>query len=378
MSEHTVPDLAAAADAVDLADGVIGAAVRRLAATGGPDAHQVLAYDVAHAAAAAATARALLDYGTNGEDEAAHRLRLHRRDGARPPHPPRRPGTAVGRRARRPRSGSPAAGNVPGPRVPVRARRDARSPAPRRRHGDGPGHVPLVRRQRRRAARRARPSHQRRRARGDHRRARRARGVRPVGPGRVRGLQRGRRSGVPGDGHRDRGAQPGEPRDRGIVDHSPRDPHPGARPRRDGGPEEALAAAAGHRRGDGGRRRDRARLRQRCRRPQGHRHAGGWSRRHAGVGDQRGQDVVHVRRPRRRAHAARPHRPRSGQGSPRPAACSSSPSRAAMPTGSSSPRTTARRTGRAGSAGGRSTRSAIAACTATSSPWRTGGCRPTT
>ena len=70
MSEHTVPDLAAAADAVDLADGVIGAAVRRLAATGGPDAHQVLAYDVAHAAAAAATARALLDYGTNGEDEA--------------------------------------------------------------------------------------------------------------------------------------------------------------------------------------------------------------------------------------------------------------------------------------------------------------------
>jgi (2S)-methylsuccinyl-CoA dehydrogenase len=70
MTEHTVPDLAAAADAVDLADGVIGAAVRRLAATGGPDAHQVLAYDVAHAAAAAATARALLDYGTHGDVEA--------------------------------------------------------------------------------------------------------------------------------------------------------------------------------------------------------------------------------------------------------------------------------------------------------------------
>jgi (2S)-methylsuccinyl-CoA dehydrogenase len=63
-------DLAAAADAVDLADGVIGAAVRRLATIGGPDANQVLAYDVAHAASAAATARALLDYGAKGDVEA--------------------------------------------------------------------------------------------------------------------------------------------------------------------------------------------------------------------------------------------------------------------------------------------------------------------
>jgi (2S)-methylsuccinyl-CoA dehydrogenase len=70
MSERVGPDLSAAAAAVDLADGVIGAAVRRLATTGGPDANQVLAYDVAHAAAAAATARALFDYGALGDVEA--------------------------------------------------------------------------------------------------------------------------------------------------------------------------------------------------------------------------------------------------------------------------------------------------------------------
>jgi (2S)-methylsuccinyl-CoA dehydrogenase len=63
-------DLSAAADAVAIADGVIGAAVRHLNATGGPDANQVFAYDLAHAASAAATARALLDYGAKGEVEA--------------------------------------------------------------------------------------------------------------------------------------------------------------------------------------------------------------------------------------------------------------------------------------------------------------------
>jgi (2S)-methylsuccinyl-CoA dehydrogenase len=63
-------DLSAAADAVAVADGVIGAAVRHLNASGGPDANQVFAYDLAHAAAAAATARALLDYGAKGDVEA--------------------------------------------------------------------------------------------------------------------------------------------------------------------------------------------------------------------------------------------------------------------------------------------------------------------
>ncbi len=70
MEERLVPDLAAAADAVSVAEGVLGTAVRRLAATGGPDANQVLAYDVAHAASAAATARAVLEYGAKGDVEA--------------------------------------------------------------------------------------------------------------------------------------------------------------------------------------------------------------------------------------------------------------------------------------------------------------------
>jgi (2S)-methylsuccinyl-CoA dehydrogenase len=54
---------------VELADGVIEQAVARLRESGGPDAHQVLAYDLAHAASAAATARALLDYGARGDVE---------------------------------------------------------------------------------------------------------------------------------------------------------------------------------------------------------------------------------------------------------------------------------------------------------------------
>ncbi len=64
------PDLTAAAEALDLADGVVSAGVARLNATGGPEAEQVLAYDLAHAAAGAAIARAMLDYGTRGDVEA--------------------------------------------------------------------------------------------------------------------------------------------------------------------------------------------------------------------------------------------------------------------------------------------------------------------
>ncbi len=62
-------DLAAAAKVIDLADDVVGAAARHLAATGGPEVQQVLAYDLAHAAAQVATARALLDYGAKGDIE---------------------------------------------------------------------------------------------------------------------------------------------------------------------------------------------------------------------------------------------------------------------------------------------------------------------
>jgi (2S)-methylsuccinyl-CoA dehydrogenase len=64
------PDLTAAAAVVDLCARVVGRGVRQLADSGGPDASQVLAYDLAHASAAVETARSMLDYGGKGETEA--------------------------------------------------------------------------------------------------------------------------------------------------------------------------------------------------------------------------------------------------------------------------------------------------------------------
>ncbi len=66
-----VPDLHAAVDVIELADRIVATAVRRLGETGGPDEHQVFAYDLAHAASAVATAKALTDYGGKGDVEAA-------------------------------------------------------------------------------------------------------------------------------------------------------------------------------------------------------------------------------------------------------------------------------------------------------------------
>ncbi|MCU1351637.1 MAG: putative acyl-CoA dehydrogenase, partial [Acidimicrobiales bacterium] len=63
------PDLDAAAQAIDLASQVVSAATATLAAAGSIDDHQVLAYDLAHAAAAVETARGLLDYGSKGDLE---------------------------------------------------------------------------------------------------------------------------------------------------------------------------------------------------------------------------------------------------------------------------------------------------------------------
>lgn len=65
----TLPDLQAAASVIDLAQRVVGRGVRHLAELGSPDQHQVLAYDLAHAAAAVETARSLLDYGAKGDVE---------------------------------------------------------------------------------------------------------------------------------------------------------------------------------------------------------------------------------------------------------------------------------------------------------------------
>ena len=67
--QNSIPDLQTAAEVIDLADGMVGRAVRHLAESGGPDIHQVLGYDLAHAASAVATARSMLDYGAKGDVE---------------------------------------------------------------------------------------------------------------------------------------------------------------------------------------------------------------------------------------------------------------------------------------------------------------------
>ena len=64
-------DLTTAASLVELASGVVDRAVTHLAAAGGPDSRQVLAYDLAHAASAVETARSLIDYGAKGDVQAA-------------------------------------------------------------------------------------------------------------------------------------------------------------------------------------------------------------------------------------------------------------------------------------------------------------------
>jgi (2S)-methylsuccinyl-CoA dehydrogenase len=66
------PDLDAAASAVELAHDVVKVGARHLAGTGrdAVDTHQVVAYDLAHAAAAVNAARAVVDYGTRGDIEA--------------------------------------------------------------------------------------------------------------------------------------------------------------------------------------------------------------------------------------------------------------------------------------------------------------------
>jgi (2S)-methylsuccinyl-CoA dehydrogenase len=64
------PDLDGAAKAVDIAANVLDQAVRHLAASGGPDRQQVLAYDLAHGSAEVAAAKAMLAYGRHGDVEA--------------------------------------------------------------------------------------------------------------------------------------------------------------------------------------------------------------------------------------------------------------------------------------------------------------------
>ena len=63
-------DLSAAADAIALAQNAVDTAARHLAANGGVDANQAIAYDLAHATAAVEAARTMLDYGARGDVEA--------------------------------------------------------------------------------------------------------------------------------------------------------------------------------------------------------------------------------------------------------------------------------------------------------------------
>ncbi|MEP7045185.1 MAG: acyl-CoA dehydrogenase family protein [Ilumatobacteraceae bacterium] len=69
-AEISAPDLFTAADIIEVAENVVGKGIRHLAVSGGPDRHQVLAYDLAHAAAQVAAAKAMLDYGAKGDVEA--------------------------------------------------------------------------------------------------------------------------------------------------------------------------------------------------------------------------------------------------------------------------------------------------------------------
>ena len=64
------PDLLAATDAVAVATAVVDAGIEAMAAAGGPDNAQTLAYDVSHAAAAVRTAQSVLAYGAHGDTEA--------------------------------------------------------------------------------------------------------------------------------------------------------------------------------------------------------------------------------------------------------------------------------------------------------------------
>jgi (2S)-methylsuccinyl-CoA dehydrogenase len=68
--ETEPPDLAAAASAVEAGGSVVEGAFKHLATDGDLDADQVVAYDLAHAAAAVESARAVLEYGEKGDEEA--------------------------------------------------------------------------------------------------------------------------------------------------------------------------------------------------------------------------------------------------------------------------------------------------------------------
>ena len=77
----SAPDLHAAADVIDLAQGVVDRAIRHLAEQGGPDRHQTVAYDLAHAAAQVAHRASAARLRREGRDRGEDHLRVRRRHG---------------------------------------------------------------------------------------------------------------------------------------------------------------------------------------------------------------------------------------------------------------------------------------------------------
>ncbi|MGK2957518.1 MAG: acyl-CoA dehydrogenase family protein [Acidimicrobiales bacterium] len=67
----TTPDLHAAGAAVDLASSIVAQAAKHLATQSSIDDNQQIAYDLAHAASATASAKAMLTYGAKGDIEAS-------------------------------------------------------------------------------------------------------------------------------------------------------------------------------------------------------------------------------------------------------------------------------------------------------------------
>ena len=247
----------AAAAAVDDATAVVDAACRHLAHASADgdrisvaklDEHQVLAYDLAHAASAVEGCRVMLDYAAHGEYESmlarafiADALvdlgsRLLARTGVwgvdgRTLDAAR---CRSSRRTARPRSSRRS------PRTSSRRHRAV--PPPRRVRPRARDLPPLRRRQdptRRRARAPDNPDIPEEIVVGP----RRDRRLRALGPRGVRRLRGRRRARLPRHGRRDRGALVGLARRRWLAHHATRDPHAGHRARRHRGAEATVAPA---------------------------------------------------------------------------------------------------------------------------------------
>jgi len=165
---------------VDRAQRLIDAAVRELKARGGVDLNQTLAYDIAHAASAIATARSALDYARRGTTEAALAgafLGLALSDLAT---------RILGREALWAVADDwyrPFASFVASHRDPqlLASLAETRAATPRRGLLDGRRDVPPLRRGASTSPRRARAPHQRRHSRLDHQRTERAGRLRALG-----------------------------------------------------------------------------------------------------------------------------------------------------------------------------------------------------